>query len=701
MNRHNKHIVFLLCLFGCVIISINLSGQKEKSFQWADQVGSKGKVIPSAIVCDSKDKVFITGKFADSLYFKKDTILCSGRYDMFIARYDKSGTQKWLWTAGGDGIESITCATTDMEDNLWFAGQASSGTHFGDTIVSAEESFHFLARIDKKEESSLIQIINSSNQASINRIAFDSEGHLMLGGSFLDTLIIGEKRIVSKGNRDIFLAIFDSKGEIMSLSGIGGEDNEVLTGLVYGPQNVIYLSGMYKSTFQWQSNKIVSKENGAYRNVFVAKIEEGRVEWLKTLNSPKHIKPTDLKANSTGDVYLGGNYKQELQVDRINLECAGQADIFIAKFDSDGTTSWVRQIGSPRLDNLVNMLVDHEDNLLITGSYTGPLQLGGNTLEPEGPAMDAFVALIGDQGQTYWSDKISGEGANLGRALAFDSELDLYISGTFRKSLKYDTTSLKSSGKIDTYLAKYLTCKKCKSNINAIKADKENICPDEELALKIRETARDIVWNNEQMGIHEIIIDQADTYTVQFLNEYGCWEYDTIVMADAPLPEFSLGSDTVVSVFDQVLLKAPNQYPKRQWSDFSTDLTMLARSSANTSEIQEIWLQVTDSDGCSNSDTIQVEFVQTLNLMLSGKEVISFYPNPVTDKLYWFIETESEGRLTVEMTDNTGKLVYQQDIPMYYSGELQAIDMQHMQPGIYLLSIKDGVKQITTSIVNQ
>ena len=146
-----KHIykTSLLCYAGCFFLIIPLFAQHsiQKSFQWAGHIGGKGKTIPAAVACDTKDNIYIAGRFTDSLANINKQVKSAGRYDIFIARYNKAGKQKWLWSAGSEGVESITCVQTDTENNLWFTGEAAPGTKFGKIPADEKKKFLFLARI--------------------------------------------------------------------------------------------------------------------------------------------------------------------------------------------------------------------------------------------------------------------------------------------------------------------------------------------------------------------------------------------------------------------------------------------------------------------------------------------------------------------------------------------------------------------------
>jgi len=77
--------------------------------------------------------------------------------------------------------------------------------------------------------------------------------------------------------------------------------------------------------------------------------------------------------DSSGNVYVTGNTSGGLD---INTN-AGQADLFLVKYNSSGTKQWTKQYGTDRYDEARGVATDSSGNIYVTGGTYGGLD--GNT----------------------------------------------------------------------------------------------------------------------------------------------------------------------------------------------------------------------------------------------------------------------------------------------------------------------------------
>ena len=92
---------------------------------------------------------------------------------------------------------------------------------------------------------------------------------------------------------------------------------------------------------------------------------------------------SSLEIDSSNNVYLTGYTNSTLGGSN-----AGSYDAWVAKYDSQGVSQWVQQLGSTELDYGVDVAVNEFDELFVTGFTTGSLGK-----KSEG-AIDAWVAKL-------------------------------------------------------------------------------------------------------------------------------------------------------------------------------------------------------------------------------------------------------------------------------------------------------------------
>lgn len=96
------------------------------------------------------------------------------------------------------------------------------------------------------------------------------------------------------------------------------------------------------------------------------------------------------------------------------------------------------------------------------------------------------------------------------------------------------------------------------------------------------------------------LVINSGTYWVSVNDSSGCMNTDTIQVLVVPNPVVNLGSDTAVCEPDSFMLNPGSGFSFYEWQDGSFDSVLHVQNSGT------YWVSVTDSNGCTNSDTVEV-----------------------------------------------------------------------------------------------
>jgi hypothetical protein len=107
----------------------------------------------------------------------------------------------------------------------------------------------------------------------------------------------------------------------------------------------------------------------------------------------------------------------------------GGRDLFVARFDPNGSLQWSTYLGGSGLDEANRVAVDGAGSIYITGwtvsdNYPQP---GGTALPASG--IDAFVTRLNSNGTLAWSKLIGGSASDRGWDLALGATGDLLVVG--------------------------------------------------------------------------------------------------------------------------------------------------------------------------------------------------------------------------------------------------------------------------------
>ncbi len=157
-----------------------------------------------------------------------------------------------------------------------------------------------------------------------------------------------------------------------------------------------------------------------------------------------------------------------------------------------------------------------------------------------------------------------------------------------------------------------------------------------------------------------------------------------------PKPTVNLGPDTLQVTFPHVLVAGVGGVTYL-WSTGSTasNITVYGNS--------RIWLRVTNSFGCSASDTIYLHDGTGIVEIPGTGTVVSVYPNPANQWLTVDVETPTARKVAIDLI-SVGGLRYER-FETETTGQLShRFDVSRLPQGLYVVRIADGRGQIAVKV---
>ncbi len=96
------------------LVKYNSSGTK----QWTQQLGTSSGDEGRGVTVDSSDNIYVTGKTEGGL----DGNTNLGSWDIFLVKYNSSGTKQWTQQLGTPTYEGANGVTVDSSDNIYVTG---------------------------------------------------------------------------------------------------------------------------------------------------------------------------------------------------------------------------------------------------------------------------------------------------------------------------------------------------------------------------------------------------------------------------------------------------------------------------------------------------------------------------------------------------------------------------------------------------
>ncbi len=182
----------------------------------------------------------------------------------------------------------------------------------------------------------------------------------------------------------------------------------------------------------------------------------GPGSWALRFGGTGHEVVRGTAADASGNVYVVGRFYGDANFGGTTLHNAGQDDAFLAKFASDGSPLWAKNIGGTDSDIANAVAVDSHGNAIVVGAFRGKVSFGSDTYTSAG--QDAFVAKFSPAG-AYLSSDHFGASAQA-HAVAVDRQDNVILGGTFQGTVNFSSPALVAYGGphslvVDGFVVKY------------------------------------------------------------------------------------------------------------------------------------------------------------------------------------------------------------------------------------------------------
>ena len=198
-----------------------------------------------------------------------------------------------------------------------------------------------------------------------------------------------------------------------------------VTGYTYGA-----LDGN-TSTGEWDSDIFLTKWNA-----------DGTKAWTKQRGTANWDVGHSVAVDASGAIYVTGITGGALD----GNTSAGGYDIFLTKWNANGTKAWTRQRGTTDEDYGYSVAVDAFGATYVTGSTRGALD--GNTSAGED---DIFLTKWNADGTKAWTKQWGTADWDVGLSVAVDASGAIYVTGSTEGALDGNT----SAGSDDIFLTKW------------------------------------------------------------------------------------------------------------------------------------------------------------------------------------------------------------------------------------------------------
>src|SRR5262249_23224422 len=138
--------------------------------------------------------------------------------------------------------------------------------------------------------------------------------------------------------------------------------------------------------------------------------------------------PHGIAIDGAGNIVIVGDAQATMDFGNgVTLSHSGDADAFIAMFDSAGTAKWAKQLGDTANQEPNAVAFDKMGNVLVAGDPDGAIDFGMGP-QPLMGSKNAFVVKLSPQGAIAWG-KVYGTQKSLAAGIAADPTGNVLVTG--------------------------------------------------------------------------------------------------------------------------------------------------------------------------------------------------------------------------------------------------------------------------------
>ncbi len=376
-------------------------------WDWAKSAGGAAEDNGRSIVTDANNNVFVTGFFRSTTisfgsYTLTNADISGNTDDVFLVKYNANGVVQWAVSFGETGNDEGSGVSTDINGNLYVTGNfTSANISIGGVLLTNADA----------------------------------------SGQFYD----------------IFLAKYDTGGNVVWAKKYGGGSDDISNGINTDIWNNTYLTGTYSSdTIHFDTTSLSSIGN---LDIYLAKINGlGNVQWARFAGGDSEDKSLAVSTDSVGNIGITGYFYSDsisfgntvLMKTDTTIDSLGNRtdDVFVARYNASGDLLWVKKAGGyggyydEASSNGIAM--NKAGDIYITGYFRyDSIMFDGINLYNYNTSRDLFIAKYDTSGSVIWAESAGDFLDDEGRGMVVDSSGNVIITGYYSSgSISFDGNSI-------------------------------------------------------------------------------------------------------------------------------------------------------------------------------------------------------------------------------------------------------------------
>lgn len=365
----------------------------------------------------------------------------------------QSVSVQWLKNSDGASWDLVSDMKMDTANNMFVVGNFTS-TAKRDIKSSKGNKDIFIAKYNSDGEQTWFHQVKSKDYCHINSLDLTEDGKLLISGFFNEEMILDEYHLKAKKGNQAFFAVIDTAGKFQMVKHIEGYFKGLPIFVQQRADKGYWFVGSYTRDL------IVDKETfeGNYSSeIFIGSFNaEGELENHLLLKGEGEDEVKGVISSKDGNLLLTGSFEKNLLIGNQTFYSKGYTDAFLVELNEDLEIIDSKQLGGIYKDYGKSIGFDHGGNYLWAGCFSAQLQTEAQFPMQSNGNYDVFIAKYNTERELQWMDQLGGKANDYLMSVACNQYTSIYLSGSFRGSIEKEDQEIESVDfSSDVFLAKF------------------------------------------------------------------------------------------------------------------------------------------------------------------------------------------------------------------------------------------------------
>ncbi|MHA1910964.1 MAG: SBBP repeat-containing protein [Candidatus Kariarchaeaceae archaeon] len=407
---------------------------------WSTFLGGSEGETSYSVATDSNNNVVVTGyTWSDDFPTLNGYDQTTTDTDAFLTKFDSSGVLLWSTYLGGSGDDNARSLAVDSDDCIIVTGHTWSDDF---PILNGNETFSsengdypngcdvFVAKFDSSGDLLWSTYLGGSENDYAYSVAITSDNSIVITGHTYS----GDFPSSNLGYQNIFVTKFDSSGNLIWSNCLGGSTIDTSKFVAIDSNDNIIITGHTSSSDFPTLNGFSETFHGG-TDVFLTKLDSsGVLIWSTFLGGGSFDYASSLAIDSQ-DCFIITGWTQSSDFPTLNGydQTYNDTDAFLTKFDSSGALLWSTYLGGSEGDNGYSVTIDSQDYIIAIG-HTRSSDFPIVNSDETSYRNNAYVTIFNSSGNLIWSAALGGTSSDFANSVAIDSDDCIVIIGQTQSS---------------------------------------------------------------------------------------------------------------------------------------------------------------------------------------------------------------------------------------------------------------------------